>query len=80
MKDVILHYVTKLLMPTSPAYGNTIPFAKNDLSIFPELEIGDIIFTKTNNSIYQMARDYLHTDYDHVTVVISPTDGTWEIT
>ena len=79
VKDMLMHYLIKLLLPTSPAYGNSIPFAKdNSISeILSTIEIGDVILTKTNNSIYQAGRKFLHTDYDHISVKINENEGSF---
>lgn len=68
-----MSYLVKIIAPESPAYGNTIPFVKEQslAEIISTLNPGDIIFTKTNNSLYQACRKLLKTKYDHVSVVIN---------
>lgn len=72
-KDVLLTYLTKFLLPNSPAYGNSIPFAKEDSlsDVVGKVQVGDVILTKTHNSIYQAARQFVRTEYDHVSIVIN---------
>lgn len=78
VRKMLMLYIVKLLAPESPAYGNALPFVKEEglEEIVSGLEVGDIIFTKTNNSWYQLSRRLLNTEYDHVSVVISKTEGT----
>ena len=73
MKDMLLNVLTKCMMPNSPAYGNSIPFAKEDclLGAISKIQVGDVILTKTHNSLYQGVRQLLNTEYDHISVVIN---------
>jgi hypothetical protein len=75
---MLMHYIVRLLLPESPAYGNTTTFIKEETlgEVISSLEVGDIIFTKTNNSWYQLSRKFLNTSYDHVSVVINKNEGT----
>lgn len=75
---MLMQYLVRLIAPGSPAYGNTIPFTREQSleEVLASLQVGDIIFTKTNNSWYQLSRKFLHAHYDHVSVVINRHEGT----
>lgn len=51
---MLMSYIVKVLIPESPAYGNTLPFVKEETlgHSIASLEPCDIIFTKTNSSWY----------------------------
>lgn len=78
VRNVIMSYVVKLLLPESPAYGNALPFIKGESleEVVAQVQPGDIIFTITNNSWYELCRRMLNTNYDHVCVVINKSEGT----
>ena len=69
----IMQKLIKMLTPTSPAYHNTLAFERPSTpkDIEEMLQPGDIIFSRTNSSIYEMARKYMGVSYDHVAVVLN---------
>ncbi len=73
VRNVLMSYLVKLLVPESPAYGNSMPFVKEESleEVVSSLQVGDIVFTRTNNSWYEVCRRFLNTEYDHVSVVIN---------
>jgi hypothetical protein len=50
----LMQRLIKMLSPTSPAYNNTLAFEKPSTpqEIEQLLQPGDIIFSRTNSSIY----------------------------
>lgn len=76
-KNMLMHQLIKILLPNSLAYGNSIPFSKDDSigEVISQLQVGDCIFTKTNHSIYHGCRRFLNMNYDHVSVVINSHEG-----
>ena len=69
----IMQKIIKMLTPTSPAYNNSLAFEKPTTRQDVEdiLQPGDIIFSRTNSNVYEMARKYIGMNYDHVAVVLN---------
>lgn len=74
----IMQKILKMLVPTSPAYNNTLAFERPSTAqdIQEMVEPGDIVFSRTNSSFYEIGRKYMGMKYDHVAVVISKEEGT----
>lgn len=74
--NLLMQYLTKIVAPSSTAYGN-MPFIKGESlsEVIGQLQEGDIVFTKTNNSVYQLARKLVDVEYDHVAVIINSNEG-----
>lgn len=77
VKTALIQMLIKMVSPSSPAYGNSVPFIKSssDQQLINTLKPGDIIFSRTNSVIYQATRKLLSLEYDHVAVVLSPKEG-----
>ena len=73
VENVVMQVLTKLLTPPSPAFGNSLPYAKDETitDVLSRVEVGDVLFTRTNSSLYQAGRRILGIKYDHVSVVIN---------
>ena len=71
---VIIQAIIKMLTPASPAYNNSLAFEKphTPQDILQSLQPGDIIFSRTNSSLYEAARQYMGIKYGHVAVVVTP--------
>lgn len=69
----IIQALIKIFSPTSPAYGNTFAFERPESlqELRGKLLPGDVIFSRTDSSIYEMSRKYMGVNYDHVAVVIN---------
>jgi cell wall-associated NlpC family hydrolase len=73
----LMQALIKIVTPASPAYGNTVAFER--LETYQELQAklqpGDVIFSRTYSTLYEIARKYMGISYDHVAVVINSKEG-----
>ena len=75
IQQSLIQALIKVVSPASPAYGNTVAFEMPESAseLKKKLLPGDVIFSRTNSALYEMARRFVKGHYDHVAVVISPT-------
>lgn len=73
VENIAMQGLIKLLTPPSPAFGNSLPYAKDETitDVLGRVQVGDVLFTRTNSSLYQVGRRILGIKYDHVSVVIN---------
>lgn len=73
----LMQALIKIVTPASPAYGNTVAFERHQT--YQELQAkllpGDVIFSRTDSTLYEVARKYMGISYDHVAVVINSKEG-----
>lgn len=69
----MIQALIKILTPSSPAYGNSLAFEKpvTCQELMAKLRPGDVIFSRTNSLLYEVARKFMGMNYDHVAVVLN---------
>lgn len=77
----IIESLVKILVPTSPAYGNTIAFEKPQTcsELKAKLQPGDVILSRTNSLLYEAIRRFMGIKYDHVAVILNNKEGIFKI-
>lgn len=69
----MIQALIKILTPSSPAYGNSLAFEKpvTCQQLTARLRPGDVILSRTNSLLYEIARKFMGMNYDHVAVVLN---------